>query len=89
MRKGKDSDPYPYLRLKDPDPDRPNTCGPCGSGSPKVKTAVNWHGLQLTSTPLIADREGVPTERPGPLHDEGAGAAGHQGGHAQDHGHNL
>jgi hypothetical protein len=52
-----------------------------------LATPVN--GLQLTSTPFIADREGVPPERPRPLHDEGTGAAGHQGGHAQDHGHHL
>ena len=38
---------------------------------------------------LLLDREGVPAERPGAVHDEGAGVVGHQGRHAQDHGHHL
>ena len=38
---------------------------------------------------VISGREGLPTEGPGSVHDEDPGAAGHQGRHAQDHGHHL
>ncbi len=54
MRKGKDTDPDPYLWLMDPDPGGPKTCGSFGSGSPtllcarcEVQSARCWMRLIL------------------------------------------
>ena len=43
MEKGKhlEPDPDPYLRLVDPDPGGPKTCGSCGSGSPALQNSRN------------------------------------------------
>jgi hypothetical protein len=57
MRKGKVSDPNtdPYLSLMDPDPGGPETCGPCGSGSPML--------ILMVHAPTMFICELLPQER--------------------------
>jgi hypothetical protein len=47
------------------------------------------HWLQIRKLHIVPGGESISPEGPGPVHDEDPGAAGHQGEHAQDHGHHF